>query len=815
LTPHQIRLSNSQIQGRLILLAAVFVILYSIALTISPATLNRDWEVPLRWQHWIGTVIWLILFALVHRSIARRLPNADPYLLPIALVLSAWGNLTIWRLDAYFGFRQSIWAVIAVLALILGLRLPVDLAYLRRYKYVWLTSGLLLTALTIFLGTNPSGYGPRMWLGCCGVYFQPSEPLKVLLIIYLAAYLGGLPDISGQPTSLPLIQKEPANKRLLPLVAPTLLMTGLALILLLVQRDLGTAFIFLFLYAAILYVTTRDKRVLIVAGTGILISLIAGYFLFDVVQLRIEAWLNPWLDPSGRSYQIVQSLLAIANGGLFGRGPGLGAPGLVPISHSDFIFSAIVEETGWIGAIGLLLLLGFFANRGIRTALRAPDNFRRYLAAGLTTYLVAQSVLIIGGNIRLLPLTGVTLPFVSYGGSSLLTSYLSLLLLLQISDQAEEEQPYLLGRTSQYLQLASFLLLSLLIVGIGTGWWAFYRAPALLTRTDNPRRTIDDRYVQRGSILDRNNEPISASRGTPGDYSRAILYPPLSPIVGYTHPFYGQAGLETSMDEYLRGVRGNSTLSIWGNHLLYGQPPPGLDIRTTLDLNLQNRVDQAFGEHHGAAVLMNPISGEVLAMASHPGFDANSLDETWSNLVENESSPLLNRATLGRYPTGNLLNTLFPEGLVAYGLDQDIPIHLPTGAPPSPEDPQPALSPLQVALAASTLGAGGVRPAPQLVSAVNTPLAGWVLFPAQSSVIDVLSQETASSRISSLSASNPNIWETIQTASKDSVSETTWYVGGTTSNVKGIPLVLSLVLEENNPDLAAEIGRQILATQNP
>jgi cell division protein FtsW (lipid II flippase) len=794
----------------------VFVILYSIALTISPAVLNRSWDVPLRWQHWIGAIVWLILFTLAHLSIARRLPNADPYLLPIVLALSAWGNLTIWRLDAYFGLRQTIWAVIAVMALILGTRLPVDLAYLRRYKYVWLFGGLLLTAFTVVLGTNPTGFGPRMWLGCCGVYFQPSEPLKVLLIIYLAAYLAGLPDISGQPAATPLVQKESPNKRLLPLVAPTILMTGVALILLLVQRDLGTAFIFLFLYAAILYVTTGDKRVLVVAGIGILISLIAGYFLFDVVQLRIEAWLNPWLDPSGRSYQIVQSLLALANGGLFGRGPGLGAPGLVPISHSDFIYSAIAEETGLVGTIGLLLLLAFFANRGLRTALRSPDSFRSYLAAGLTTYLIAQSILIIGGNIRLLPLTGVTLPFVSYGGSSLLTGYISLLFLLQISDQAEEEQPSLTnGKSSQYMQLAAFLLISLLIVGIGTGWWAFYRGPALLTRTDNPRRAIEDRYVQRGSILDRNNEPISASSGAPGDYSRAILYSPLSPIVGYTHPFYGQAGLETSMDEYLRGVRGNSTLSIWGNYLLYGQPPPGLDIRTTLDLKLQSRMDQALGNQRGAAVLMNPTSGEILAMASHPGFDANNLDQTWSNLVQDESSPLLNRATLGRYPTGDLINTLFPEGLPTYKLDQEIQIHLPTGAPPSPDDAQPALSPLQVALGASTVSGGGVRPVPQLVSAVDTPLAGWVLLPAQGSAAQVLSPETARDRLGSLSAGNSNNWETIQTASKDGESKTTWYVGGTIPNGSSTPLVLALVLEENNPELAAQIGRRILATQSP
>ncbi len=807
------QLQNQQIQSRLIILTGIFVLIYSSILTISPAVLNRGWDTPLRWQHWIGAIVWLFLLGLAYHFITLRLPNTDPYLLPVVLLLSAWGNLTIWRLSPPFGLRQTIWAIISVLVLILGLRLPADLVYLRRYKYVWLFGGLLLTGLTVVFGSNPSGFGPRMWLGCCGVYFQPSEPLKVLLIMYLAAYLAGLPDLFSSPNRS-TSGRDGRSTPLLPLLAPTLLMTGLALILLLVQRDLGTAFIFLVLYAAILYVTTGKKRVLVIAGIGIAISAILGYFLFDVVKLRIEAWVNPWQDPSGRSYQIVQSLLAIANGGLVGRGPGLGAPGLVPVSHSDFIYSAIVEETGLVGAIGLIILLGLFAVSGIRVALQSPDPFHRYLAAGLITYLIAQSLLIIGGNIRLLPLTGVTLPFVSYGGSSLLTAYLGLLFLLQISNQTEIKPGLHSARMPQYRQLADFTLLSLILVALGTAWWAFYRGPTLLTRTDNPRRAIADRYVQRGAILDRNNQPISASRGKPGEYSRVIFYPPLSPIIGYTHPVYGQAGLEASLDAYLRGLRGNTTSSIWKNHLLYGQPPPGLDIRTTLDLDLQMRLDQAMGEHPGAAVLMNPRTGEILAMASHPGFDANRLDETWSTLVQDRESPLLNRATLGRYPTGDLIQKIFPEGLAAYGLDQTFTLYLPVGAPPSTQAEQLALSPLQAALMASTLSAEGVRPVPRLVNALNTPLAGWVLLPTEGDPIYALSPEIADARVRSLTPPNSNIWENIITLT-DTESEITWYMGGTHPDISGMPMVLALVLEEDNPQLAEQIGEQILKNPSP
>ena len=218
-----------------------------------------------------------------------------------------------------------------------------------------------------------------------------------------------------------------------------------------------------------------------------------------------------------------------------------------PISSSRQSLKKVVWWARW----GCCSCWHCLPSSGLRAALRAPDTFRRYLATGLVTYLVAQAVLIIAGNIRLLPLTGVTLPFVSYGGSSLLTAYISLLILLRISNRAEEDPQPLPRDASTYLHLAAFLFIGLVGAGLVTGWWAFVRGPDLLTRTDNPRRAFADQYVQRGAILDRNNGIISASSGEPGEYVRSIIYPPLSGVVGYTHPVYGQAGLEASLDEYL------------------------------------------------------------------------------------------------------------------------------------------------------------------------------------------------------------------------------------------------------------------------
>ena len=626
---------------------------------------------------------------IAHYQSLRWIPDRDPYLLPVIGLLSGWGLLTIWRLDPYLGLRQSIWLLVASVLLILGFRLPSDLRFLRQYKYLWLTSILLLTGLTFLFGTNPLGYGPRMWLGCCGIYLQPSEPLKLLLVVYLAAYLadrnvhvtGSKPTINrGDLISPTLPQAQISSKtgnsarlispslstesafsrtsrqmrhlsRLIPLLAPTLIMLGFATTLLIVQRDLGTAFILVLIYTFQVYLATGEKWLLMLAGVAFTVAIAVGYVLFDVVHLRIDAWLNPWLDPSGNSYQIVQSLIAMANGGIIGRGPGLGYPELVPIAHSDFIFTSITEEMGLIGAIAILMLIAIFINRGIHIAISTTDVFRRYLAAGLVVLLAGQSLWIISANLRLLPLTGITLPFVSYGGSSLVTSFLSVLFLLHISRKGEGESVIQLN-TQPYLNLAKIFYVTILMIALASGWWTIYRSPALLGRTDNPRRSINDRFVLRGAILDRKNNLISSTIGNAGEYERHFSYPDLSNVIGYTNPTFGQTGLETALDTTLRGQKGNPSWMVWWHYLLFGHPPLGLDVRTSLDLDLQGKADELLREHKGALVLINAQNGEILAMASHPTFNANNLKIDWEQLMQDSNSPLLNRATQGLYPVG-------------------------------------------------------------------------------------------------------------------------------------------------------------------
>ncbi|MBT3314253.1 MAG: FtsW/RodA/SpoVE family cell cycle protein [Anaerolineae bacterium] len=760
--------------------AALFLGLYSLILSLSPALRARSWDVDYRYAHWLGFFTWLFLNWLAEKHLDTKLPDRDPYLFPLASLFSGWGLLTIWRLLPNFGLRQSLWLALSVAVMLLALRWRDILPTLRRYKYILLSSGLLLTALTLVFGANPLNIEPRLWLNFGGIYLQPSELLKLLLVIYLSAYLA---------------DRVPLRDKIFPLIFPTLFLGGIALLLLIVQRDLGTASILVMLFASILYIATGRKRVLL--GNAIILLTIAffGYYFSPTIQTRLAIWFSPWDDPSGFGYQIIQSLMAIANGGLWGRGAGIGSPLFVPVAHSDFIFTAIAEETGLTGTLGLLTLFGIFLSRGMVIALRAPNRFQRILASGLTAYLGIQSLLIIGGNLRLLPLTGVTLPFISYGGSSLLTSYLALLLLLKISDESEGvTPPPFLWSTQPYHFLSAMLLLGLITSALINGWWAVVRGPDLLTRSDNPRRAQADFYVPRGSILDRNNAEINITTGESGNYIREYLYPELSSVVGYTNSVYGQAGIEASLDDYLRGLDGNPATLVWWHHLLYGQPPNGLDLRLSLDIDLQENVDDLLSKHKGALVLINAESGEILVMASHPTFNATKFD---ASLLSDEDSPLLNRATQGSYPLHQTLDTLFDAPPIEIRL-------------PHAEAAEGFASPLQMAMVAAALSNEGIAPAPRLALAVNTSQSGWVILPALGESATLFSAAEAKQLITTFSGDEEAFWQII--SMQEDEENLTWLLAGTPSNWSGTPLALAILLEENNPVLAEEIARALLSS---
>lgn len=847
------------------LLVLFFIFLNSLVLTFAPAVRLHTWHANLNWQHWIGFVVWLAGYTVLYFQMNKCLPERDPYLLPIIALLNGWGLMMIYRLSTNFGIRQTIWTALAIIGVIAALRYKNLLPTLRRYKYVWLVSGLLLTLLTFIIGTYPGGDGPGLWLNLGSVYIQPSEILKLLLIVYLSAYLA---------------DTFQARLRLGQLLTPTLILIVVAVLILVAQRDLGTATLFIILYTIVVYLASGKRRVLLISFIIVIAALIAGYLVFDVIQLRIEAWLNPWQDARDRSYQIVQSLIAVANGGILGRGLGLGSPGVIPVAHSDFIFPAILEEFGIAGGIGLVMILALFTIRGLSIALRASNQFQRFLAAGLTAFIATQSILIMGGTIRLLPLTGVTLPFISYGGTSLVVSMASGLLLMVISNQPQG-QAAPIERTRPYMLVGALILLGFTAIAVLGSYWGFVRSRSLLSRGDNPRRAISDRYVNRGIILDRNNQPLTANSGEAGGFLRKTIYPPLSAVIGYSDPNYGQTGIEYKMDGYLRGITTNSAFAVDSLRMLYGQDPEGFDLRLSLDLPLQQVSDRLLASYTGAVVLMNADSGEIMVMSTSPTFDANQLEEKWQTWMEDENAPLLNRATQALYPPGSVTggiilarflseytpsttvpaypwttvtgdlnycaiqpgsdpgwgelvscgcvralstisrSSLLTDTLELYeeaGLYQDVELPLESSSAMRPEviaghsdlysgSAGILLSPVQVAVAAASLSNSGRVVSPHIAIAYSPNHNDWNLIEQGSEPV-ILSDFEPEVAANMLTSGDFPGWEiTTRAFYKDAAIS--WYVAGTPSDWYGTPLTIVVALENTDPIQARVIGRKI------
>jgi cell division protein FtsW (lipid II flippase) len=333
---------------------------------------------------------------------------------------------------------QLLWfgvGVSAMLATAIGFR---DDGMLRHYKYTWAAGGALLLLLTFLFGREVNG--ARLWLYLGPIGFQPGEALKVVLVIFIAGYLAEkrtlLTEASGRlgPVRIPP----------LPYLMPMLAIFVIVMLIVVVSRDLGTALLFMGIFLTMLFVATGRRSYVLVGLLLFVAGAFAAYQLFGHVRIRVDNWIDPFADPSGAGYQTVQALYAFARGGVFGEGLGQGLPLIsghlpIPALPTDFIFAAVAEELGLIGAVALLALAAVVVFRGLRTAMLARDDFSAMLAVGLTVSLGLQTLIIAAGNVKLIPLTGITFPFVSYGGSSLLASFVVIGLLLAISHRSAVE----------------------------------------------------------------------------------------------------------------------------------------------------------------------------------------------------------------------------------------------------------------------------------------------------------------------------------------------------------------------------------------
>jgi cell division protein FtsW (lipid II flippase) len=361
--------------------------------------------------------------------------TGDQLILPLATTISAIGLLEMQRLGpaleaqglATIAQRQLLYLLAGMAVLMvtaLGLRRRLHL--LRRYRYSLLAASLALMAITVVIGQE--AYGARLWIEIGPVQFQPSELTKITLVIFLASYLDERRELLAAPWYVGRVPLPP-----IPTLIPLGVMWGACIVILIVGNDLGSSLLLFSIFLTMIYLATNQPGYVILGLTSFAVAAVILYQFFARIEIRVQNWLNPWADPLGIGYQQIQSDYAIASGGIFGVGFAQGEPWRIPAVNTDYIFSAIGEELGLLGTAATLLLLLLIAARGMIVALRAPDGFSRLLAGGLSATLAIQTLIILGGVTRLIPLTGITLPFVSYGGSSLLMNFVIAGMLLAVS----------------------------------------------------------------------------------------------------------------------------------------------------------------------------------------------------------------------------------------------------------------------------------------------------------------------------------------------------------------------------------------------
>lgn len=374
---------------------------------------------------------------VAHIAVRTTAPDADPTVLPLAFLLNGLGLVFVRRVDLATGSdlaaTQTVWTAVAVGVFCATLLFVRHIEVLGRYTYTFglLTIVLLLTPLIPGLTAGVIN-GAQLWVDVAGMRFQPGEIAKLTMVVFLAGYLErnrALLSVATQrfgPVMLPAARH----------LAPVLVAAGMAIMIMAGLRDLGSALLFFGAFIAMLYVATGRMAYPLFGAAAFGVGAWLAYLQFSHVRVRVSIWLDPWADVSGSGYQLAQSLFALGTGGLTGTGLGLGRPQDVPFSATDAIFVVIGEELGLLGATVVLLLYLIIVVRGYRIAQTARDEFSTLFATGLTVTLAAQTFVIIGGLTRLVPLTGITLPFVSYGGSALLSNYLLIALLLRISDES-------------------------------------------------------------------------------------------------------------------------------------------------------------------------------------------------------------------------------------------------------------------------------------------------------------------------------------------------------------------------------------------
>ncbi len=413
--------------GLIVLVAIIVVGAYILA------SLGKTGSLPVNLTPFLAIV--LGLFVVGHLALRFAAPRADPILLPIAGLLNGLGYVVIVRLNHHQAGLQAVWTMIGFGAFVGTLLVVRRVRDLDRYRYLLGFGGVGLLLLPLVPGIGEQIGGSRVWVHFGPLNFQPGEIAKVALLIFCASYLGEKGTVLAE-----------GDRRLGPIPMPDLralgpvgLAWGLSIVVMVAEHDLGMSLLYFFLFITMLYVSTSRRRY-VGAGLGLFAAAaLVTYRSNAVLHERVTIWLNPWKTFRTSGYQIVQAMYAFGAGRIVGTGLALGSPTRIPAAQTDFIFAAIGEELGLLGTTAVLAAFLLLVGAGLRIAVRAEHAFDKLLATGAAAIFGLQTFIIVSGVIRLLPLTGITLPFVSYGGSSLLTNYVLLALLLRISDTAARQ----------------------------------------------------------------------------------------------------------------------------------------------------------------------------------------------------------------------------------------------------------------------------------------------------------------------------------------------------------------------------------------
>lgn len=399
------------------------------------AWLGAQGKMPPRFLFFLGGMVLISL--LMHFAVVRYAPNSSQVLLPIATLLNGIGYVEIARWDPPLARSQSLWFLASALGLALTLKVVRHVRDLDRYRYLTLVAALALLVAPLLPGVGTTVNGARLWIDVGPYAFQPVEFAKILLIFFFASYFAANRELLSIPTQ----RLGPARVVPPKVLVPILAAWGLSVVILGAENDLGFAILIFALFISLLWVTTGLKSYAVL-GLGLLIGgAIIADKLFVQVQVRVSEWLDPWSAVNFNfSHQLAFGWFSIAAGGVAGTGLGLGQSGNIPFITSDMIFAAVAEELGFLGVILVLCLFAAFVGEGFRIAQRASSDFVRLTATGLTALLGFQAFFIMAGILRLLPFTGITLPFMAYGANSLIANYLVVAILLRISDEGNTEK---------------------------------------------------------------------------------------------------------------------------------------------------------------------------------------------------------------------------------------------------------------------------------------------------------------------------------------------------------------------------------------